>query len=147
MCVYIYTYIHIYSGGGVPVTLRSTWVRDRSTSSSDRVSINSDSSPAINPQSTCEDSKEGWTKNPMSFLNQVSWSERAVSCKGDVSSHTTWMNWQSGSQKGSSNSKKILLLVPKPSFLMASAFLAGSGGSKKVSWCSLRKPNGTVTMT
>jgi hypothetical protein len=55
MCVYIYTYIHIYSGGGVPVTLRSTWVRDRSTSSSDRVSINSDSSPAINPQSTCED--------------------------------------------------------------------------------------------
>lgn len=67
----------------------------------------------------------------MSFLNQVSWSERAVSCKGDVSSHTTWMNWQSGSQKGSSNSKKILLLVPKPSFLMASAFFGRQWWLKK----------------
>lgn len=57
-----------------------------------------------------------------------------------MSSHTTWMNWQSGSQKGSSNSRKILLLVPKPIFLMASAFWVGSGGSKKVSRHSLRKP-------
>lgn len=38
--------------GSVPVTLRSTWVRDRSTSSSDSVSMNSDSSPAMKPQST-----------------------------------------------------------------------------------------------
>lgn len=36
----------------VPVTLRSTCVRDLSTSSSDSVSMNSDSSPAMKPQST-----------------------------------------------------------------------------------------------
>lgn len=36
----------------VPVTLRSTFVRDLSTSSSDSVSMNSDSSPAMKPQST-----------------------------------------------------------------------------------------------
>lgn len=64
----------------------------------------------------------------------------AASCKGDASSHTTWMCWQPGSQKGSANSRKILLLVPKPTFLMASAFSVGSGGSKKVSRRSLRKP-------
>lgn len=85
-------------------------------------------------------SKEGRTKKPMSFLNQTCCSSDVTSCRGDVSSHTTWMYWQSGSQKGSSNSRKILLLVPKPIFLIASAFSVGSGGSKKVSRCSLRKP-------
>lgn len=85
-------------------------------------------------------SEEGRTKKPMSFLNQTCRSSEATSSRGDASSHTTWMYWQSGSQKGSSNSRKILLLVPKPIFLIASAFSVGSGGSKKVSRCSLRKP-------
>lgn len=84
--------------------------------------------------------KEGRTRKPISFLSQESRSVGAASSRGDASSHTSWMSWQSGSQKGSVNSKKILLLVPKPIFLMASAFSAGSGGSKNVSRCSLRKP-------
>lgn len=84
--------------------------------------------------------KEGRTRKPISFLSQASRSVGAASSRGDASSHTSWMSWQSGSQKGSVNSRKILLLVPKPIFLMASAFSAGSGGSKNVSRCSLRKP-------
>lgn len=84
--------------------------------------------------------KEGRTMKPISFLSQASRSEGAASSRGDASSHTSWMSWTSGSQKGSLNSRKILLLVPKPIFLMASAFSAGSGGSKNVSRCSLRKP-------
>ena len=84
--------------------------------------------------------KAGRTTKPMSFRNQASCSSGAASSRGDVSSHTSWISWQSGSQKGSSNSRKILLLVPKPIFLIASAFSAGRGGSKKVSRCSLRKP-------
>lgn len=84
--------------------------------------------------------KEGRTQKPTSFLNQASCNLGAASSRGDVSLHTTWMCWQSGCQKGSSNSRKILLLVPKPIFLIASAFSVGSGGSKKVSRRSLRKP-------
>lgn len=84
--------------------------------------------------------KGGRTQKPISFLNQASCSAGAASSRGDVSSHTTWMCWQSGSQKGSLNSRKILLLVPKPIFLIASTFSVGSGGSKKVSRCFFKKP-------
>lgn len=84
--------------------------------------------------------KAGRTRKPISFRSQASGRAGAASCRGDAPSHATWISWQSGSQKGSANSRKILLLVPKPSLLMASAFPAGSGGSKKVSSRSLRKP-------
>lgn len=83
--------------------------------------------------------KEGRTRKQISFLSQASCSVGAVASRGDASSHTTWIIWQSSSQKGSLNSRKILLLVPKPNSLMASAFSAGSGSSKKVSRHSLRK--------
>lgn len=84
--------------------------------------------------------KAGRTRKPISFRSQASCRAGVVSCRGDAPSHATWISWQSGSQKGSANSRKILLLVPKPSLLMASAFPAGSGGSKKVSSRSLRNP-------
>lgn len=80
------------------------------------------------------------TTNPMSFLNQLASRSALGSLRGDSSSHTTSRSCCWGSQKGCSNSRKILLLVPKPRRRMASAFRSGRGGWKKSWWCSLRKP-------
>lgn len=58
----------------------------------------------------------GWrTTNPMSFLNQLASRSALGSSRADSSSHTTSRSCCWGSQKGCSNSRKILLLVPKPS--------------------------------
>lgn len=57
----------------------------------------------------------GWrTTNPMSFLNQLASRSALDSSRGDSSSQTASRSCCWGSQKGCSNSRKILLLVPKP---------------------------------
>lgn len=83
----------------------------------------------------------GWrTIKPGIFWNQVACKSMDGCASGDSPSHAISSISQSGSQNGCSNSKKILLFVPKPRFLIAAIFWEGSGGQKKVLPCSLRKP-------
>lgn len=80
------------------------------------------------------------TTNPDNFFIQFFFKSFWGSVKGEEPSHTSWIYEEFGSQKGFSNSSKILLLVPNPNFFIACILLGGKGGLRKSSACFFRNP-------